>query len=123
MTATESTQLDNINSKTNTIQTDISTIQTDLAVMNKPKKNQAFNNFMFLMVDTADLRTPLTGLTVTGQRSIDGGAFTAIEGTISEVGLGIYAADLTANDTNGDSVTYVFTATGAIARYMTVITS
>ena len=124
------TDIGTINTSIGTIQTDITAIQGDisainsqLSVMNRPKKNAPFNDFMFLMVSEQDLKTPVTGLSPTGQRSIDGGSFAALEGTISEVGLGVYSADLTANDTNGDSIMYLFSATGALDRYLLVITS
>ena len=120
---TINTNIGSIQTDISAIQGDISTIQVDLSVMNRPKKNQVFNDFMFLMINENDLKTPVTGASPTGERSLDGGAFAATEGTISEVGQGIYSIDLTANDTNGDSITYIFKATGAIPRYITVITS
>lgn len=72
------------------------------------KKNATFSNFEFLMVLTSDGRTPATGKTVTGQRSIDGGAFTNVGGTIAEVSNGIYQFDALAADTNGDVITWRF---------------
>jgi hypothetical protein len=76
----------------------------DLAI----KKNTAFSNFEFLMVLTSDHVTPATGKTVTGQRSIDGGAFAGVTGTIAEVSNGIYQFDALAADTNGDVITWRF---------------
>jgi len=86
------------------------------------KKNTAFSNFEFLMVDATDHVTPEVGLTVTGQRSIDGGAFATISGTIAEVSNGIYQVDLLAADTNGDVITYRFSSAGAADRFVTVKT-
>lgn len=86
-------------------------------------KNAAFSNIEFLMVLTGDGRTPATGLTVTGTRSIDGGAFSAVSGTIAEVSNGIYSFDALAADTNGDSITYRFTAATADDRFLTIYTT
>jgi len=85
-------------------------------------KNTAFNNLEFLMVDATDYSTPEVGLTVTGQMSIDGASFVSVNGTISEVSNGIYQIDLTAADTNGDVITYRFSATGAADTFVTVKT-
>lgn len=82
-------------------------------------KNQPFNNFEFLMQLASDGRTPAVGLTVTGQRSIDGGAFTAVSGSISEVSNGIYQFDALAADTNGDVITWRFSAATADDTFVT----
>ena len=87
------------------------------------QKNAVFSNFEFLMVLSSDGRTPKTGLTVTGQRSIDGGAFASVSGTISEVGNGIYQIDLLAADTNGDVITYRFSGTAADDTFVTIKTT
>lgn len=87
------------------------------------KKNATFSNLEFLMVDSTDHVTPKTGLIVSGTRSIDGGAFAAVSGTIAEVANGIYQIDLLAADTNGDVITYRFTGTAADATFITVVTS
>ena len=86
-------------------------------------KNQAFSNFEFLMVLASDHVTPATGLTVTGQRSINGGAFGSTTGTIAEVSNGIYQIDLLAADTNGDVITYRFSSATADDTFVTVITT
>ena len=86
-------------------------------------KNAAFSNFPFLMVLTSDHVTPATGLTVTGQRQIDGGAFTAVSGTITEISNGIYQFDALAADTNGDVITWRFsfaTADDTFINFKTV---
>ena len=85
-------------------------------------KNATFSNLEFLMVDETDHITPETGLTVTGQMSIDGGAFASVNGSIAEVSNGIYQVDLTAADTNGDVITYRFSSTGAADRFITIKT-
>ena len=87
------------------------------------QKNVAFNNLEFLMVLTADHVTPAPGVTVTGQRSIDGGGFVNITGAIAEVSDGIYQVDLSAADTNGDVITYKFSAATADDTFITVTTS
>jgi len=107
--------------KQDTAQTDITAILADTASIGVTK-NAAFNNLEFLMVDATDHVTPETALTVTGQVSIDGGAFGAIAGTIAEVSNGIYQADLLAADTNGDVITLRFSATGAADRFITIKT-
>ena len=87
-----------------------------------PKKNEALSDIEFLMVDGTDFATPETGLTVSGTRSIDGGAFAAVSGTIAEVGNGIYQFDAAAADMNGSIITFRFTATGAAATFITLRT-
>ena len=87
----------------------------DLAV----KKNTAFSNFEFLMVLTSDGRTPATGLTVTGERSVNGGAFSGVAGAIAEVSNGIYQFDALAADTNGDLITWRFSSATADDTFVT----
>ncbi len=77
------------------------------------KKNAARADLPFLMVDDTDHVTPEVSLTVTGQRSLDGGAFSAVTGSITNIGSGIYSFDAAAADTNADMVIYRFSATGA----------
>ena len=119
-----------LDGKINTIDTNVDSILVDtsttlpgliddLAI----KKNATFSNFEFLMVLTSDHVTPATGLTVTGQRSIDGGAFAAVGGAIAEVSNGIYQFDALAADTNGDVITWRFlsaTADDAFITFKTV---
>lgn len=86
-------------------------------------KNALFNNIEFLMVDETDFATPETGLTVTGQRSINGGAFAGVSGAIAEVGNGIYQFDALAADLNGDVITFKFSSAGAADTFLTIKTS
>lgn len=86
------------------------------------QKNATFNNFMFEMVLTSDHVTPATGLTVTGQRSIDAGSYANVTGTITEISNGTYQIDLTAADTNGDIITYRFSGTAADDTKITITT-
>ena len=85
-------------------------------------KNEDFPNFEFLMVLSSDGETPATGLTVTGQRSVDGGAFASVSGVISEVSNGIYQFDALAADTNGDVITWRFSSATALDRFITIKT-
>jgi hypothetical protein len=96
--------------KQDTAKTVIDLIKIDTASGGVPK-NAAFNDFQFPMVLTSDHYTAATGKSVTGQRSVNGGAWANITGSISEVGSGLYTADLSAADTNGDTVSYKFSAT------------
>jgi hypothetical protein len=86
------------------------------------KKNAALAKFMFLMLDSTDHVTPKTGLTVTAERSIDAGSFASCANSVTELANGIYYIDLANTDLNGTVITFEFTATGADARYVTVVT-
>lgn len=72
------------------------------------RKNTALANFEFVMFDTNG--SPATGLTVTAQRSLDGGAFAACANSVSEVGSGVYKITLAAADLNADTVMLKFSA-------------
>lgn len=85
-------------------------------------RNVALSNLEFLMVDSTDHVTPKTGLTISGTRSIDGGAFGAVTGTFAEVANGIYQFDATAADMNGGIITFRFTGTAADDTFVTVKT-
>ena len=86
------------------------------------KKNTAVANFMFLMVDATEHITPLTGATVTAERSIDGGAFASCSNSVTEVASGMYKISFSAADMNGDIISFKFEATGADPRYITIST-
>lgn len=85
-----------------------------------PQTNTAYSNIEFLMVSAADGRTPLTGLSPSGTVSIDGAAFTAVTGSIAEIGNGIYQFDADAADMNGSIMTFRFTGTNAQDRFVQV---
>lgn len=85
------------------------------------KKNVAFPGFSFTMYDSTT-HAPATGLTVTAERSIDGGAFAACSNAVSEVSSGGYKINLSATDMNGDSIKLKFTATGADQQDITIVT-
>ena len=86
------------------------------------KKNTALSNFMFMMIDSSDHVSPKTGLTVSGEFSVDGGAFASMANSVTEVGSGFYKINVDAGETNGTVVALKFTATGADATNITIIT-
>ena len=86
------------------------------------QKNATFSDIEFLMVLTSDHVSPATGLTVTGTMSIDGAAFAGVNGTIAEVANGIYQFDATADDTNGNVITYRFISATADDTFVTIKT-
>ena len=86
------------------------------------KANQALANFSFLLVSSVDHVSPVAGLTVTATRSINGGAFGACTNAPSSLASGIYTINLSASDMNGAVITFLFTAAGADARYVTIVT-
>lgn len=77
------------------------------------KKNVALSNFPFQMIDSADSKTPKTGLTVSGSISKNGGAFAALTNDVSEISNGFYKVNLTATELNANTVVIRFTASGA----------
>lgn len=92
------------------------TVRTTYALV----KNAALNNFEFVMFNSSGV--PTTGLTVTGQASIDGAAFGSLTNAVAEVSNGVYKVSLAAADTNGNVITYRFSATGAADTFVTVVT-
>lgn len=86
------------------------------------KKNVGLNNFEFPLVSSTDHVTLTTGLTVAGQVSIDGGAFTNLTNAVSELGSGVYKVNLAAADVNGTLLMLKFTATGADTRLILIAT-
>lgn len=77
-------------------------------------KNTAQSNFYFTM--------GASGLTVSANRTIDGAAETACANSVTEVGNKIYRINLAAADTNGDVITYRFSATAQTDKVVTVKT-
>lgn len=84
------------------------------------KKNAA-TDISFVMTD-ATTNAPKTGLTVTPQRTIDGGAFANCTNAVTEIADGWYNLALAAADTNGNCIGYKFTASGANDTDVTVFT-
>lgn len=93
------------------------------ALLGQPnmEKGVPFSNFPVVMLNATTL-APLPGLTVTGEFSIGTGAFATLTNSpLTEVELGKYVVTtLTAAETNGDEVTYRFTAPGAREEQITV---
>jgi len=101
------------------------TLPASIAALTEPAgivKNAGCDNFEFPMVLTSDHYTAATSKTVTGEMSIDGAAFVSTNGTIAEVSDGVYQIDMTAADTNGDKITYKFSATDCDDTIISVIT-
>lgn len=86
------------------------------------KKNTELSNFPVVMVLSSDHVTPATGKTVTGQRSLDGGAFEAVTGAIAEVSNGLYQFDAAAADTNGDTIVWRFSNADCDDTWVTIKT-
>ena len=85
------------------------------------RKNMASTGFTFVMTNSS-AHAPSTGFTVTGARSIDGGAFASLTNSVAEVANGTYRIDLSTADTNGNHLMLRFTATGADDLNIAVIT-
>lgn len=83
-----------------------------VAVTSNVKTNTALNGFTFTMTDSTN-HNPKTGLTVTGQRSLNGGAFGSCANSVSEISNGDYQINLAAGDLNAAVVMLRFTASGA----------
>lgn len=83
-----------------------------VAVTSNVKTNTALNGFTFTMTDSTN-HNPKTGLTVTAQRSLNGGAFGSCANSVSEISNGDYQINLAAGDLNAAVVMLRFTATGA----------
>ena len=103
---------------------ELATTATTLAaivVQITPTKNTALNGFEFLMTDS-QFHNPLTGLVPTIQVSKDGSGFAAVTNTPTEVGDGIYSINFSATDMNGNTLVFMFSATGADTRFVTILT-
>lgn len=83
-------------------------------------KNVAKSNFSFAM-QLAD-GTPGTGLTVSGQIAKDGGSFSNLTNSVSEIAAGWYKVNLTQAEMNADVVALKFTATGAKQANIAILT-
>lgn len=86
------------------------------------KKNTALNAFPFFMVRSTDHVTGATGLAVTAERSLDGGAFAPTTNAPTEIANGIYIINLSAADLNANTVALRFTASNADPRIVTLVT-
>lgn len=86
------------------------------------RKNTSGQNLGFKLVN-ASTGAALTGATVTVYRSIDGGAQAAATGTVSEKGNGQYSLALSSADVNGNQISFLFVATGAVLEEKTIATT
>lgn len=87
-----------------------------------PQKNVAFSNITFEMYDGTN-HNPAAGKTVTGEVSIDGGAYAAVAGTIAEISDGTYQIDAAKADMNGDLIVFKFSASQADDTFVHVKTA
>jgi len=83
------------------------------------RRNVSGQNLYFVMIN-ATTGAVVTGASVTGQRTIVATQAT-VTGTISEIGGGQYRLAMSAADTDGDSVGYLFTATNCLPYAPTAI--
>jgi hypothetical protein len=86
------------------------------------RRNTAGQHLGFCMVKAAD-GTADTGLTVAAYRCIDGGAQAAATGTVAEKANGQYDFAPSAADLNGNQVSFLFVAAGAIPVEKTIVTT
>lgn len=107
------------------------TVQTaaDLAALialqaSRFKKNTAFTNFVFPIMDSATPTLPKTGLTITPTRSIDGAAFGGCANAVVEIGAtGFYKIDFATTDLNGNEITFKMApSAGGLTRTFTIVT-
>lgn len=85
------------------------------------RKNTASQFVCFQLILTAT-GAVATGLSPTYRRCIDG-TFAAGGGTITEDSAGFYKCALAQADTNGNDISYCFTATGAIPVVVNIVTT
>ena len=112
-----------------TLPTNFSSFSIDANGRIKPltgiTKNGGLNNFMFMMTDSAT-HAPKTGIlnaSFTKQYSLDGGGFSGLSGTISEIASGWYKINLSVAETNGTVIALRFAAAGADDTDLTLIAS
>lgn len=110
------------NGTTSSITQSAAFTRAEVARLINPQKNTAFSNLEFEMFDSTN-HNPTTGLTVTGEVSLDGGAYVAVSGSIAEVGNGTYQFDAAAGDMNGDFITFRFTASATDDTFVHVKTA
>ena len=94
-----------------------------ISVQSGVTRNQGISEFGFFMVSSSDHVSGATGLTVTAQRSIDGGAFQSCINSVAEVGGGNYVINLASSDLNGGVIVLRFSATGADTTDITIVTT
>jgi len=87
-----------------------------------PQVNNAFNDITFEMYDSTN-HNPSAGLTVSGERSLNGGAYAAVTGTIAEISDGTYQIDASAADMNGAMLVFRFSAAASDDTFVHVKTA
>lgn len=98
----------------------VGSVVAAVAITSNTKKNQALNNFEFVMTDSTT-HAPKTGLTITAKRSLDGAAFASCANSASELSNGVYAINLANTDLNANTVMLWFSATGSDDRFIEII--
>jgi len=86
------------------------------------RKNTAGQNLGFVLIN-ATTGGALTGATVTAYRSIDGAAQASATGSVTELGHGQYNFAPSQADTNGNQISYLFTAASAVPAEKTIVTT
>lgn len=99
----------------------VGSVTAAVAITSNTKKNQSLNAFMFLMTN-ASTGNPMTGLSITATRSIDGAAFGACANSAVEVSSGWYSINLAAADLNGNVIALRFAATLANDTDQVIVT-
>lgn len=116
-----------INSPSSTVSLSATTIGTATTVTNPVtvtsniKANTGSQYLSFTMTDST-AHAPLAGLTVASSVSINGAAFVATANSVTAISNGDYTLTLNAADTNGKTLLFRFTATGADDLNIMVIT-
>ena len=87
-----------------------------------PQINTAFSNITFEMYDDTN-HNPSTGLTVTGEVSLDAGAYAGVSGTIAEISDGTYQFDAASGDMNGALVVFRFSSANTDDTFVHVKTA
>lgn len=87
------------------------------------KKNTAYTKFPFMLFQSADGVSPATGISVTAEVLIDGGAFGAMANSAVEDSDGHYHIDLATSDVNGTFVTFKLSGSGARTRVISFKTT
>lgn len=95
--------------------------KTGYGVTSNVKKNQALAGFTFIMTDSTT-HVPKTGVTVTAQRSLDGGALGACANSVTEISNGLYTINLAAADLNANVVMLRFTGASSDDRPIVIVT-
>lgn len=97
------------------------TVGTIAAAASYVKQNTIVSAFSFVMTDNTT-HNPRTGLTVSANRSIDGGSFAPCANNVTETANGWYQINLAAADTNGKNIAYRFISVSADDRNVSLIT-